>query len=398
MTTVPTGSYRVIVLTQDRPTDAAALAVEIGAQARRSGGTRAAVDVTDDASLLRGNPPADDPTTVLVVLGGQRTASDPTVRRAVARCRMTMRPCLPVYDPRRDFRSQIPPEAHELNGLAWSPGAPPEQVAAQVLRLLGLTENDRRVFLSYRRTDGSALAHQLRHELLDNGWDVFLDRFNVPPAADFQKRLFQELADKAFVLLLETPDAAGSAWVEQEIAFAHNHRLGLMSIALADTAPHELFPALLDDLRRRLEPDDVRGPRGNRTLAPAAVASVLQEMDERHAEAFRRRRESLMLETARELRRHGYDVAPVAEWALRASRGLSDEMCLAIARPAEPRDLLAIDELRRSARMSGRSARGWIVHPLQDIDEDRARLIAWLCRRRRVKATPVMLLSSRIGA
>ena len=134
------------------------------------------------------------------------------------------------------------------------------------------------MFLSYRRTDGSHLAQQLRHALLDERWDVFLDSFSVPPASDFQHRLYQDLADKAFVLLVETPDVTGSEWVEHEVAFAHTHRLGFMSLALPETTSGQLYPSVLPRLRRQLSHAEVEGPTGSRTLTPAALASILQAM------------------------------------------------------------------------------------------------------------------------
>lgn len=152
--------------------------------------------------------------------------------------------------------------------------------------------------MSYRRSDGSDLANQLRYALVDAGWDVFLPRYSVPPAAVFQEQLDRDLADKAFVLLLETPDASTSAWVEHEVAFAHMHRFGLMSLALPETKQTQLFPAVLDSLRYTLNPADLAGPVNNRTLSFDGLTAVLRAIDRRHAEAYQQRREILMLETS----------------------------------------------------------------------------------------------------
>ena len=397
MTASSPGSYRVVLLTADRQTDADALVVELEAQAKRSGGTRAALEITRDATVLDPEPEPDDPTTVLVVVSGSAaTGQDPVIGQAVSRCRESMRACLPVFDGCGSFQEQMPTQVHELNGVLWAQGSRPESIAAHTLRLLGLAEGERRVFLSYRRSDGSALAHQLRHALLDERWDVFLDRFSVPPAADFQHRLYQDLADKAFVLLLETPDVTGSDWVEHEVAFAHAHRLGLMSLAMPETAPEQLYPSVLRQLRRQLSDAEVEPPAGSRTLTPDALASVLQEMDERHAEAYQQRRETLMLETSAEMRRHHYTVTPIGPWALLGSRGSMDEVVLTTARAPEPSDLHTAEQLRLEVRARGRTARGWVVHPLEDINEERARLLGWLSRHRRVKPSPLMVLASRL--
>ena len=398
MTASSCGSYRVVLLTADRQSDADALATEIETQAKRSGGTRAALEITRDPTVLDAVPEPDDPTTVLVVVGGSAaTGQDPVIGQAVARCQETLRACLPVFDRSGTFQEQMPTQVHELNGVLWDVGSAPASVAAHTLRLLGLAEGERRVFLSYRRTDGSALAHQLRHALLDERWDVFLDRFSVPPATDFQHRLYRDLADKAFVLLLETPDVTGSDWVEHEVAFAHAHRLGLMSLALPETTPQRLYPSVLPQLRRQLTMAEVEPPTDSRTLTPAALASVLQEMDERHAEAYQQRRETLMLEARAEMRRHHYNVTPIGQWALLGSRGSEDEVVLTTARAPEPSDLHAAEQLRLEVRTRGRTARAWVVHPLEDINEERARLLGWLSRHRLVKPSPLMVLASRLA-
>ena len=273
----------------------------------------------------------------------------------------------------------------------------PEETARVVLRLLGLNESDRRVFLSYRRSDGSELAHQLRYALIDAGWDVFLDRYNVPPATVFQDRLDRDLADKGFVLLLETPDASNSPWVEHEVAFAYRRKLGLMSLALPETPKSKLFPAVLPELRCRLQSGDLEATPGGLRLLPDALHSVLGAIDHRHAAAYQQRREILMEETTRELARRGYAVTPIGHWSLLASDGVRDEIVYATPRAPEPQDLLTVDRLRAQARRRGRTARGWVVHSLEDIDLDRARLLGWLCKRRVVGPSPVMLLGGRLS-
>lgn len=398
MTTVPVVSYRVVLAGDDGRGSASALEAELAAQAGRSGGTRAVLEVTRDLTVLDPDPGIADPTTALVIIGSPATAGDLAAAAAAERCRRALRTCVPVFDPAAGFAGQLPAEVHELNGVEWPAGSGPERVAGHVLRLLGIVEDERRVFLSYRRTDGSALAHQLRHALIDAGWDVFLDRFSVPPAVPFQDRLFRDLSDKGFILLLETPDAAASSWVEHEVTFAHTHRLGVMSLAVPDTAPGELVPAMLEDLRLRLAVNDVEGPAGQRTLTDSALSAVLQKVDERHAQAYQQRREILMLETARELGRAGYDVVPIGQWELLASRGGRDEVVLATARAPEPADLHAVERLRARVRTPGRSSRGWVVHPLEDADPDRALLIGWLSSRRRVGPSPLMMFGRRLGA
>ena len=389
--------YRVVILSADRPDLVDELAVEIGDLASNIKGTRASVDITTGPTALFADPNPDDPTTALVIIGGPLSAADASIAAAAESCRKAMRVCVPIFDPASDFASQLPLQVHELNGVPWPAGTPARSAASLVLRLLGLAESERRAFISYRRSDASPLANQLRYSLIDAGWEVFLDRFSVPPASVFQEQLDRDLADKAFVVLLESPDAITSQWVEHEVAFAHMHRFGLMSLALPETQPSEYFPAVLDDLRVRLVETDVQGPAGGRVLTEGALERILNAIDLRHARAFQQRREVLMLDAAGELERSGYDIQTIGSWALLASGGAREEVIHTTPRAPEPRDLMTVETLRQQVRVPGRRTRGWVVHPLEDIDRDRASLIGWLSRRRQVGPTPVMLLRSRVA-
>jgi hypothetical protein len=357
------------------------------------------LEVTTDATILDSSSAPDDPSTAVVVLSkGPATASDAAIAAAVGRARRRLIAVLPVFDPSGpQFGQQVPSALHPINGFPWSPGDPARSLAACLLRLVGLAESDRRVFLSYRRTDGTQLANQLRYALADAGWDVFLDKFSVPPGVDFQQRLDRELADKAFVLLLETPDATGSPWVEHEVAFALRRRLGLMSLALPDTPAHALYGSIDPAFRRQLGTSDVVGPSGDRALGSGALDDLLEEIDQRHASAFAFRREALMYESSDEMTALGYRVEPIGQWTLLAEMGSNREVVLNTARAPEPVDLREIDLLRRQFKRPGTATRGWIVHPTEDIDDDRSSLLAWLCARRLIWPSPVMLLAGRMA-
>ncbi|MHB1166170.1 MAG: toll/interleukin-1 receptor domain-containing protein [Candidatus Nanopelagicales bacterium] len=274
----------------------------------------------------------------------------------------------------------------------------PDSVALLVLQLVGLADEDRRIFLSHRRTDGSVLAEQLRTALADDRWDVFLDRFSVPPAVDFQERLDRELADKAFVLLLETPQASGSDWVEHEVAFALRHRLGLLSLALPETTRAQLFPSVHDSWRHRLAARDFKAGHRSGELTPAALDRVLVDIELGHAKATRLRRESVMSDAEAELLSLGYSVQPVSEWALLGTRDGVQDLVVAIPRAPVPADLREAEMQRRLHRRSGMSTRAWLVHPTEDVDTRRVSLLLWLTARRKVVPTPLMLLRSRLSA
>jgi hypothetical protein len=396
-----TQTYRVVVLTADRQADADALAEALARHTLVAGNGGVDLEIGRARSELDDVGDPDAPPTVLVVVsGGKQTAEDDDVVAAADKCKRALVPVLPVVHDLRRYPAHVPPALGPVNGFAWPRGTPAGPVANAALRLVGLMEEDRRVFLSYRRTDATDLAEQFRTALGDQRWDVFLDRFSVPPAVDFQARLDRELADKAFVLLLESPMASASAWVGHELAFAVNHGLGLAALTLPGTSADQQFTTVDETFRIRLSTTDLTGAPEHERLTGPTLARLLVEVELRHAAAARLRRDQALTDALAELEVLGYEVDTVGERVLLAvhPRGGRREVVLVTGRAAVPADLRTAEHERRRARGAGAVTRGWVVHPTEDIDADRASLMIWLSRHRQVAPTPLMLLRARISA
>ena len=76
------------------------------------------------------------------------------------------------------LESEVLPESlSHLHALIWEGAG--LNIATALLRMLGLFETERKVFISYRRAETAELANQLHKELVRRRFDVFLDRFSV---------------------------------------------------------------------------------------------------------------------------------------------------------------------------------------------------------------------------
>ena len=71
------------------------------------------------------------------------------------------------------------------------------------------------IFISYRTTH-SAWVVTLAKNLKAQGYTVFLDEWALVPGEDFAPRLAAALANSKCAILVATPDAADSGWVQQE--------------------------------------------------------------------------------------------------------------------------------------------------------------------------------------
>jgi hypothetical protein len=160
-----------------------------------------------------------------------------------------------------------------------------DEVLPIIFGLIGISEEDQRIFISYRRDDTSVFAEQLFDRLHHEGFDVFLDRFSISPAINFQSRLYQELADKAMIVFLESPNFLTSPWIQLEIAFAKKYRLGLLALNI-DGSP--LIPSIDNEYRRELSLNPVKGQ-----LDIPALDSLVADIRQQHSVALYRKRNYL---------------------------------------------------------------------------------------------------------
>lgn len=142
---------------------------------------------------------------------------------------------LPVLPDGTDPRSVLSPPLQRVNCAFWKQSI--REIVPSLLSTAGLVSNDYKIFITYKRDETSPLAEQVFDALTHENFDVFLDRFRVPPGVDFQRRLSQELSDKSMVLVLESPSILASQWTVYEILFAWLHRLGIAAIHVPGGQP-----------------------------------------------------------------------------------------------------------------------------------------------------------------
>jgi hypothetical protein len=146
----------------------------------------------------------------------------------------------------------LPAALHAQLAVTWQYDV--REVAGEIVDIAVMGLEDRRIFISYARADGSSTAEHLADILTGLRFDVFLDRFRIPPGADLMERISDELVDKAMVVVVETPEAVKSQWVRHEVSTAITRRLGLAAVNLVGVAP---LPGIDEAVRCRDNKDDV---------------------------------------------------------------------------------------------------------------------------------------------
>lgn len=163
------------------------------------------------------DPPGDF-ASVGVFFGAAGVVAD---QAHLARLMRAGTPLIPVVTDAKEFQKQIPTCLHPINGLVLESSDPGlVRLASVVLETLGLLPRQRRLFLSYRRTESREAALQLFEALSARHFDVFLDTHGVPPAEDFQEVLWHRLSDSDALVMLDTPSYFESRWTSMEFGKA----------------------------------------------------------------------------------------------------------------------------------------------------------------------------------
>ena len=319
-----------------------------------------------------------DSQVAVVYLGSTEGRRDAAVGAALEDAVGRPFPVLPIVR-RRDpgtTPEKLPTTIEHINAAVWDI----ENTTAPLtlLAMLGLVDQERKLFLSYRQTESTPMAVQLHTELVRNRFDVFLDRFALAPGEDFQKRLDEDLGDKAFVVLMESADLQKSAWVQHEIAYAHSHRIDILAITLPGVARSQLVPAIDEAFRIRLSENDF-APDGQ--LAAETLRVIPERIHLAHAKALRRRREQLLGSLIDQLDQDGCTCAPLGDWAILATgkRKVPEVFFVTPRRPGA-KDLYAAHVVRCDAeKRTGRSnLSGAVVHEVEHIPCERQSVLTWI--------------------
>lgn len=139
-------------------------------------------------------------------------------------------PVIPVTYGLDRFEDVIPPELANLNGIKLILNGGLETLASALLECIGLLRQQRRVFLSYKRSDSRDAAIQLHDRLEGAGFDAFLDTHDIRPADPFQDVLWHKLVDCDVLIMLDTKNFFTSKWTREELGKARAKEIHILRV------------------------------------------------------------------------------------------------------------------------------------------------------------------------
>jgi hypothetical protein len=187
-------------------------------------------------------------------------------------------------------------KALEYNAAAAGPDG---RLVNRAGGLLGLRAQgrDTKIFVSYRGTDGAAIATQLHAYLTTSGHTAYLDEAKdidgetaILPGSDVQKQIDEALKGANLVLLIDTPDAPSSRWIKHEVDTADGLLLPILPICFrpaGDPKRGPRFPSLL--ALQRWVPLQLPPAAAHPPLTDAQLAQVVDEAEKYLSEIFRRK-------------------------------------------------------------------------------------------------------------
>ena len=139
-------------------------------------------------------------------------------------------PVIPIVSSLDRCGLELPAEVSHLNAMEYSGVDRPNAIASAAMECLGLLPKQRRVFLSYRRTESRNAALQLFDELSARQFDVFLDTHDVRPGEVFQDILWHRLCESDVMVMLDTTNYFGSRWTREEFGKASFKRASILRV------------------------------------------------------------------------------------------------------------------------------------------------------------------------
>ncbi|PZX92807.1 toll/interleukin-1 receptor domain-containing protein [Flavobacterium aquariorum] len=165
-----------------------------------------------------------------VIYSGNKNNLDDGALEALKKQKIDGNTILPLFI--NSFGDEMPDELRNQNGLQFDNNI--NRICNLVLEGFELLRKNRKIFISYKRTESSNVAIQLYEALEKNNFDVFLDTHSIDKGEEFQEELWHRMTDCDVILMLNTKDFLESEWCGYELEKAHLKRIGIVHLIWPD--------------------------------------------------------------------------------------------------------------------------------------------------------------------
>lgn len=137
---------------------------------------------------------------------------------------------LPIVREANKFGAYIPAALGSINAFLLKDEKSVPRLRNRILNWFGLLDNTRKIFISYKRSDTTALAHQLFDTLVKKGYLPFLDSYSLEAGVDFQEYLMNEISDADMFIMLNSSNYDQSDYTKAELVAASKLGIGILQV------------------------------------------------------------------------------------------------------------------------------------------------------------------------
>ena len=292
---------------------------------------------------------------------------------AAREVRQSSVPVIPTIGPTGDFESQIPTFLQMSNGLRRrSDDYDLTELAVVLLECVGLLRRQRRVFVSYRRTESRTAAMQLHDLLTARGFDVFLDTHHIRPGEPFQDVLWHRLCDSDVMIMLDTPTYFESKWTRQEIGRARAKEIHVLRVVWPGHTPSK-FTDMAETIY--LDPSKLSGEDG--PIAAKSADDIVLAVESLRSRSIASRHMSITGRLRAEVEKIGAAVEGIGAHRAISVRLLDDRKIWAYPVVGVPTAEL-LNDVEEKARRADQHATPVLVYDHIGISDQWAAHLKWL--------------------
>ena len=213
---------------------------------------------------------------------------------------------IPVFFHDGAFYDEIPEVIQKMNGKLYKTEFV-DRFTNYALESLRLMRENRKLFISYRRTDSTPVANQLFDALVRNNYDAFLDAYSIGAARNFQEELHHRLSDCDVLIQLYTGNFKNSEWCLEEIVAANQKQIGVVEVVWPGQEL-DMHNQLCEPIQ--LKPDDFEEgyKDANSVLTATTLNKILLIVESVRARNMAARQDNLVGEFIAEANKYGHKV------------------------------------------------------------------------------------------
>lgn len=179
---------------------------------------------------------------------------------------------VPILQSSTNFRDFIPQELNPVNAIEIDSTLAIGKLKCFILEYFGLLESNRKVFISYKRSDSLKFVHQLHDALIAAHYKPFLDSYSITYGVDFQEYLKHELSDSSVFIFVNTPNYELSKFTMEELNACNKLQMGVIEVF----APNSKVFKEAEFAKRYILPSEIDANKLFESFVLRDIISVLE--------------------------------------------------------------------------------------------------------------------------